>query len=452
MDRFWRATVALTAVCVCLAMAAVASAAKPTNTLGNAGLDKSFGHGGKTTVAVPKTEFGEPIEMATAPSGKSYVLDGSLLLAFGANGRPDLHFGHNGRVPVASATGATSSVADLTVDSQGRILVTGSFEPTPGTTAQGSESATGPTPTSEAFVVRYSPDGERDPSFGSGGQIDVTLETSPPPWMDATQRPAFYAQKIAVTAGDQPVLGGAYDYPAPCFQKAAFAAEPDTSTASGSVTVPVSAWTRVEGSMVAALEQAPGEGFALLSYDDGSHCFPGLAPLPSPTVLTAALAPSPGVDPSRPHLSLAPLLADDAKGRMLVIEESDGYGETRPHKLIRLLPSGDFDNSFGSDGGMTLPGFDEEPVRALLADSKGRALLGGGDDRFRVLRVGTKGKIDHSFARHGWAEASFPGSTSAELAALTTDEKGRIIAAGRVVDKSLKTGEGVALARFSPGK
>src|ERR1700761_430806 len=103
MKRFWRVSMLCAALCVALAAIAVgASAAKPTGKKAKkaqpkAGqLDPSFGRKGKTVVSVPVEKFGKPVEMATAPSGKSYVLDGPLLLAFGANGHPDQGFGKNG--------------------------------------------------------------------------------------------------------------------------------------------------------------------------------------------------------------------------------------------------------------------------------------------------------------------------------------------------------------------
>jgi hypothetical protein len=198
-----------------LALCVGTALAKPATDQHKAGaLDPGFGRGGKTLVSVPKSEAQEPVRLAQAPSGKSYVLDNGLLLAFGADGRPDQGFGKNGRVRVATATGATDSVADLTVDSAGRILVTGSFEPTPGAIdqalPQGEYTALTPKqPISEAFVIRYLPNGERDPGFGSGGEVDTTLEvpapTGPQPWDNLHyEKPTVYGQRIAVVEGDQP--------------------------------------------------------------------------------------------------------------------------------------------------------------------------------------------------------------------------------------------------------
>src|SRR6266568_3689134 len=91
-----------------------------------AGIDPNFGHGGTIDVSIPKESIEKPVQMATAPSGKSYVLVGSTLLAFGANGRPDTGFGKNGRVRVTSAAGTAFQVTGVAVDSNGRVLVSGS--------------------------------------------------------------------------------------------------------------------------------------------------------------------------------------------------------------------------------------------------------------------------------------------------------------------------------------
>src|ERR1700712_2822725 len=92
----------LLVLCVGTAVGKPAAAQHAAGTLA-----PSFGTGGRTPVAVPKSEAREPVRMAQAAGGKSYVLDNGLLLAFGADGRPDQGFGKNGRVRVTTATGLT---------------------------------------------------------------------------------------------------------------------------------------------------------------------------------------------------------------------------------------------------------------------------------------------------------------------------------------------------------
>jgi uncharacterized delta-60 repeat protein len=434
---------------------------------GSAGeIDKSFGQDGKTAVSTPPVKFpeSEPLKMATAPSGKSYVLDGSLLLAFGADGRPDRGFGQNGRVQVATATGV-SSAADLAVDDEGRILVTGSFEPTPGAINRAVPQGVAfrnEERFSDAFVIRYLPNGQRDTTFGSGGEADANLEV--PASVQGVgvyfEKPGITVTQIALVEGDQPVIGGTYVYADQyCYFTgvAAYAFVARIGTAgTGTQTIPTTAWTNVPSERVSALVPTPSGGLAALSQDGVGCELRGSAQSNTASVLSPGPVLAAGLDPNRPQIpNLQSTIAVDGQGRMLVAEGPEGIdftGENHPWKLIRLLPNGDFDTSFGSNGGMRLLGFGEESVRSIVVDDKGRALVGGGDHRFRIVRVGTTAKIDHSFGDHGWTETGFGSGTSAELQAMTIDQKGRVVVAGRVHRKSLKTGEGVGLVRFLPGK
>lgn len=474
MNRFWRMTMVCAALCVALAAIAVGAAAAKPQGKGTkkappktGQLDPSFGQKGKTVVSVPKDEYRSRVEMAIAPSGKSYVLDGPLLLAFGANGRPDQGFGKNGRVNVTTATGLLSEAADLTVDANGRILVTGSFEPNPGAVDHripaGEYTAMAPTqPISQAFVIRYLPNGERDASFGTNGEIDTTLDvpvpTNPEPGPNFHyESPTVYANSIAVVEGEKPVIGGHYIYGAqycygPAVPAYAYTARLETG-APGARTIPVGSYSNLPSTDVSALTPAPDGGLAVL-INDGSGCpLRGSGRLFTTSFLNADGTVA-AMDSARPVIpDLEDTLGVDPNGRMLAVEgpvELAGTGV--PWKLIRLLPNGDFDTSFGSGGGMMLPGFDEESVHSISVDSRGRALIGGGNRRFRLVRIGTKAKIDHSFGNHGWAEAGFGKGTIAALSATTIDAKGRILAAGRVQDAALKTGEGIGIARFLPGK
>ena len=184
-------------------------------------LDPSFGHKGGTVIFTPPLEGaanGAIIHLAVAPSNKSYVQLATWIFAFGANGKPDRGFGDNGRVTVATKGGALVEVTAEAVDSQGRVLVTGTIEPVPGLkekTISGEPSLTlGPVAVVEAFVIRYLPNGSLDPTFGSGGEVDTTFGAPrplgtverPAEW----ERPAVRATQIAVDAAGRPVIAAKF--------------------------------------------------------------------------------------------------------------------------------------------------------------------------------------------------------------------------------------------------
>ena len=429
----------------------------------HSGVDPTFGRGGTIAVSVPKG-FGEgPLQMATAPSGKSYVLDGSLLYAFGANGLPDHGFGDNGHVQVAAAAGETTKVTGLAVDAQGRILVSGSVNPIPGVANEAVPPKSAyalyhPAP-SNAFVIRYLPGGEPDTSFGGTGEIEVTL--TPPARTGSALETAHFehlvtsADRLAVVNGETPVLGGSYlyyvDY---CYftgvQAHAFAAAIDPAGPATQSIAPT-AYTQFEPSDVTVFAAMPGGNLAVLSGGSGS-CSNRGAPGPlTLSTLDFGSTPAPALDPARPRILISSL-AVDGQGRFLGLESPYSNPFEAPSqwwKLMRLLPNGDFDPAFGSNGGVPLKKFGEESVGALIVGAKERPVVAGGDSKFRLVRLGTKGKVDHSFGRHGSVEVGFGNGTKATPSAMTVDSKGRILVAGRVTSTALKSGEGIGLTRVT---
>jgi hypothetical protein len=257
------------------------------------------------------------------------------------------------------------------------------------------------------------------------------------------------------------VIGGSYIYSAEyCYYLSVpafgFAARIGTGAA-GRQILPPGSWTTTPSTGAAALAPIPKGGLGMLSDNEHGCPLRGESVASKASLLTDSGALSTANDPARPQLpNLAATVGVDGGGRMLVLE---GPGTTdfsnsvknAGWKLIRLLPNGGLDSAFGTDGGMPLPGFGEESVTSIAVDSRGRALVGGGSHRFRVVRIGTKAKIDHSFGSHGWTEAGFGKGTAAELVATTIDRQGRILAVGRVTSEALKTGQGIGLIRFLPG-
>ena len=89
----------------------------------SAGLDPSFGNGGRITAAVAGARYGAASVqgMALSPDGRTYVLAHSVVLAFEADGQPAAGFGKGGRVKVEPA--GAEGVTGLAVDSQGLVSV-----------------------------------------------------------------------------------------------------------------------------------------------------------------------------------------------------------------------------------------------------------------------------------------------------------------------------------------
>ncbi|MBS1892844.1 MAG: hypothetical protein JST59_16235 [Actinobacteria bacterium] len=450
-----------------LALLAGTAAAKSTR------LDPSFGAGGKSLVSVPKGNGSQPTELALGPNGGSYVLDGSLLLAFDSNGAPDKAFGGNGRVRVTASVGETRVVSDLAVDSRGRVLVVGTVDPSPGTknaVAIGeSEYDSGP-PATEAFVIRYLPDGSRDPSFGVGGEVNSTFGAprviNQPPYAPRPIQPEFEHASVqglalVVASGDEPVVGGSYvanvyeGYGVAEVDQA-FAIRLGTNGArdpnfGGGET------SKLAGATVRTLLGGPQGSLSSLAFESSIAGHGG--PQPSEiSTLAADGSSAPGLDPARPSLYVRPAAALDPQGRMLVGEmtaaelsfTSRGFGFDYP-RLLRLLPDGDVDTSYGHGGAAPLKPLGRSGLESIAIDSRGRAVVGVGSGRWKLARVNSTGKIDHTFAKGSVVNTGFGRGTTDSLVALAIDGKGRIVAIGRVKDKALATGEGIGLVRYLPG-
>jgi hypothetical protein len=66
-----------------------------------------------------------------------------------------------------------------------------------------------------------------------------------------------------------------------------------------------------------------------------------------------------------------------------------------------------------------------------------------------VTRLTPSGRIETGFGRNGALQTRLPGTVLGQAVAI--DSRGRILAAGMIWSGSLRTNEGIAVARFLPG-
>jgi uncharacterized delta-60 repeat protein len=417
-------------------------------------LDPHFGRGGSTVVATPLPTRTTPVHLAVAPSNKSYVLQGSTLVAFGANGKPDTGFGEDGRLTVSPKTGELSQVSDLAVDSQGRLLVVGTFSPVPGRDNKPSSGAPEgsvpgdplyPQPVTEAFVIRYQPNGSLDPTFGSGGEVDSTFGAPRPQGAEKRagewEYPVVNGMQIAVDSSDRPVITAKFA----AFDQALVTrlntdGSLDTSFGSGGRAA-------IPSETSIALAPTPQGGWATLS--GGEVCEHEINGFPATlSVLTDTGAPLPTLDPARPTLRAAEgVLAVDTSGRILFTERGE-YEAVLP-RIIRLLPNGDLDTSFGRGGAVNVKRLGVEKIGAIGLDRRGRIVVGFGKTQFKIGRISPIGALETKFGNHGSLTSNF--RRASELQALAFDSKGRIVTAGTTVGVDPKTESAIGIARFLPG-
>ena len=131
--------------------------------------------------------------------------------------------------------------------------------------------------------------------------------------------------------------------------------------------------------------------------------------------------------------------ADAVGGAVRVLERNRilvGGAAIGQFVIVKLRPSGSLDSSFGTRGQVVpaLPGSSLEGVRALATFRDGRIVAGGtltlanGTTRMVVLRLLPSGEIDPSFG--GGLGYQFVGPVNAHLASMVMDRDGNVIVGG----------------------
>ena len=378
--------------------------------------------------------------MALGPEGRTYVLEHSLLLAFEADGKPAAGFGVDGRVAVDPV--GESEVQDLAVDSQGRVLVTGSaylgYQEREGHPSAYAQIYT-------PYVIRFLPDGNRDVTFGNSGEVQATFGLPRPTGPDGTtyERASAISTSIVVDSKDRPIIGGGY---AASYQGCQTIAAPDPFVARLTVggapdTTFAGKGYALDGGLgeVSALALTPEGGPATLSY--GVSCGARSENQPSRfTAFNEGGRPAPGLDPHRPKFFMEQEMAIDPMGRILVVQIPPPTAEG-PASLVRLLPSGTVDTSFGTTAVVLgRPGY---PLRSPSTPRLGRSSRGpkGGSNCSRLTANGSAIRRFGAGGRHYRQGRDGPGGGPRRAGPYLYDGRSRR-------QRHFKTGYGVQVARF----
>lgn len=436
-------------------------------------LDTRFGTKGKALVAFPAEDAGGigvkyelpfqftagHLAMAPAPGGKIVVAGSTRIARFLANGKLDRQFGQGGFVAIARPPGQSFVLADVAVDSLGRILLAGSARPQP------SESTPDPL-LSAAAVMRFTSDGRPDPEFATEGRLIGDFGIEPPKIGGQPYKgPAVGLRSLAVDALNRPVVTG------------------------GSVTEIINCYgvqTAISTGFVARLTEsgAPDPGFGtgglrqiadFSSFGEGGfspagslltvasskrNCGGGS----SPAVVLASFGSDGSLDPGFGFAGFrsigfrsAPVSTAIApSGKIVLLAPKRGNSQL----VMRLLADGAIDPSFGRIGRVRVVLPKAAVFHAVAADARGRLLFAGhiwkrlskkgGPSRssFLLARMKVKGSFDRAFGRKGSVRTGFGGPSSSRATQLMITAGGRIVVGGLVSTPRLGTGGGFALARY----
>jgi uncharacterized delta-60 repeat protein len=415
---------------ILLALCVVAGPARAASSRGH--LDRGFGDDGTASAVVPGADR-EVEGFTVAADGRVYVLDGSTLVAFGSDGEVATEFGEGGQVDVAPAAG-NGHPRGLAVDPQGRVLVVGAIE----------GSAQGYFPSSSVYVLRVLPDGSRDPEFGSGGEVvtDFGLAGAGP------EPPTVSAGSILVDSQGRPVIGGSYgETSEPCGVNISGGPSPFVArlTASGEIDNAFGhAGHAILGEKggVESLARSPAGGLVVFSTPCST---PPRAEARAPvfTDLTENGDPvTPAVHGALDFSWVAPRL--DPKGRIIELESPPPAAiEYEPSALVRVLPNGHSDRSFGKGGRVVLRK-PREPFN-FAVDPAGRPVIVSASKArgTELRRLRLDGRPDPGFGPGGVIAARI-----AIPSALAFDAGGRIYTLSLTGDSTRRT---IKVARFVPG-
>lgn len=385
-------------------------------------LDVSFGSGGTvlTAIGLDNDEVGD---VAVQPDGKLVVAGhsweaGAMSFAvarYRSDGALDPSFGGDGIV-ITPFAGVTCVAQAIVVQPDGRIIV-------------GGYTVDQSTSHIELALVRYLPNGSLDTSFSGDGKLSTDAAGS------AVYEILLQTNGKIVAVGSNVLArylpNGTLDV---------------TFGTAGLVTADFSQFAGVlqaNGKIVTA-----GQTF---NTSTSQYEFVVARYLPNGT-LDPSFA-GDGIVFTNVSDGFARAVAVQPDGRIIVA--GDGYSGANGHvdfTLVRYLPNGTLDPSFGGDGRVTTDFGSTSQAFDLLLQPDGRIVAGGyAFLNFALARYLPDGNLDLTFSDDGLVTTAFgPNDSSAIQGMVLQPHNGRLVAAG----SSTRTGEGgfdFALAGYVTG-
>lgn len=446
----------------------------------NGTLDPSFGDGGYLIHEVGGGEAfvlaGAKILVAgTAPDPSEYLTD-FFVARYHANGSADTTFGVDGnRIEFGTREARAGGVA---VQEDGKIIVTGTRPnafgvlrllpdgtPDPAfaradsmgfdwDTVDWNDSASGGAVAlqadgkivvagsrgdlleSEFAVIRCRTDGTLDPTFNRSGRVSTAIGPGP-----------SYGRAVAIQSDGKIVVAGSTGLGN---SRIAIVRYTSTGARDGSFGSEGMVITQASPGVNVALAVAvqPGDGKIVVAgyAANGSHLeFAALRYLTNGSLDNSFGGDGIVMTP----VSVSPLgVTFDAVGQAMRIQPDGrivvaGYTLTltggKRFALVRFLPNGALDSSFGGDGKVsTAVGSGESEAHALALQSDGKLLVGGvqagllGGTDFAVVRYLADGSLDEAYGLSGKSSISIRGVDAARGIAL--DSTGSAIVAGNSDD------------------
>jgi hypothetical protein len=443
---------------------------------GSGGLDPAFGEGGLVSTPLD-TARRSSVELGVGLDGSAVVgTPSGYLVRFGADGSPDSTFGDGGRLglgpdPLSPGDEQDSfHPSNFVVDGTGRVLIFGGeSNARRGYQVANSSSTTGElltAPESQAVVLRFTDEGQRDTAFGSGTgfvRSSFGLRAQFPTHIplidvlagrvDSKQRPVFVAGAAAVALGCN--AGGLTSYPR-AVVRLTEAGKIDR-TFSGNGVAPIAGST---DSPVLGIDAADRPGIRVGPYPRPRlDCRPGI------TLVRLGAGGAPlrrfGDGGSRTFGQLLHLAFVSPSGAM-ILTRIDG----RTLEVVRLGLSGRRDRRFGRNGTarVRLPIPTGAHIKPVGVDARDRIVLAGflgsrdpypppgvpKHPSLAVARLSPGGRLDASLGKHGWIVDPISKPVEVGSTAASLDSQGRLLLAATITAPNQTEG-GYLLARYLLG-
>ena len=383
-------------------------------------LDPTFGDAGIVTTTFPIGSFAT--DAAVQPDGRIVVVgsaagpsaSGEFAVArYETSGALDDTFGDGGMLTTPIGPGGGDEARDVAIQANGRIVVAG-------------------TDSWQRFaVVRYLPDGTLDPSFGGNGIVRTNFT----PGDDV-------AWAMDIQEDGKIVASGAAGFGQTGFQLARYRhnGSLDPTFGNGGTVV-----TRYHGANARAIVLQPNGRIVVAGYQPGGLALARYLP-------NGRLDPSFSGDGTIEPVSriFGGAVALQPDGRIVVGGDDDIFA----FGLARFLPDGRLDRSFGGDGMIRqhVDGGEQGANGLVIQPDGGIVATGssgpheGGDTtipRFVMIRRLPDGRRDATFGANGEVTTFFDGGASAHGAAV--DLEGRVVMVGGAGSESRGM---FALARY----
>jgi uncharacterized delta-60 repeat protein len=467
-------------------VAATPAAAKPRSVL----VDRSFGVQGTISRAISRNPEGPltAIEFAATPDGGVLIASGQTIVRYGKNGRLDRSFGNGGEVGIEGLPETQFKLAGVAVDSRGRVVVAG-------TATDLSHLSPGPQygfrlPVESGEVLRYTPTGKPDLSFGERGVFSSTFGLQPPtvtigspPTPFRYESPAVTLVGLGIDPNNRPLLTGVGAKEMSGCRDSAYGGQRVNESFAARLTAGGQLDPSFGESGVRSVKAMREVRKPIFDPRGGGIVFTGgLAdgcPAESAPAVVGHLSGRGGPDGAfgpegwkglesteggRDAFGGSAVAVDD-HGRILLLRTDEDRLDA---EVARLLPNGAFDRHFGRRGIARVPRVAVAHITTIAADSRGGVLLTGWHPRehcsrcaqghgvrlrkmFVLLRLRPNGKIDSHFSGPRGVVTSFPGfgpKTEAVGRQILLDSSRHILVGGTIRSNRFSAGLGIGLIRY----